>query len=242
MMASQVMVPAPFYYYNPDPTPDNRQHGQFSQQPAMQQMHMYPAVPTLPSTPVYSRPSSSCSQPAMQSKMLSAVPSNLTPMASPQMAYQRPTIMLQNCAAKLMLETELYDDNGYYPATPALSTSGSNVGSPGSSQDMLSTPLNPMFSGLDGYENIKPDVETMPEALEGLDWSNCASPPMTPGEYTLFVISVFIANCRARGPAIGGSLSWPHLTQRPPRPKTRHSGPRLVLAGRRSFLKLANDN
>ncbi|KAM0819582.1 hypothetical protein AB5N19_05398 [Seiridium cardinale] len=181
MMASQVMASAPFFYYNPDPTSETRQHGHFSQQPAMQQMPMYPVVPTLPSTPIYSRPSSSCSQPAMQPKMLSAIPSNLTPMASPQMACQRPTIMLQNGAGRLMLETDMYEnDNGYYPATPALSTSGSNVGSPGSSNDMLATPLNPMFSGLDGFENVKADVESMPDGLEGLDWSNCASPPMTP--------------------------------------------------------------
>ncbi|KAF3015608.1 hypothetical protein G7054_g11035 [Neopestalotiopsis clavispora] len=181
MMASQVMIPAPFYYYNPDPNQEARQHGHFSQQPSLQQMPMYPVVPTLPSTPIYSRPSSSCSQPAMQQqpKMLSAIPANLTPMASPQMGHQRPTIMLQNCAAKLMLETDMYDSD-FYPATPALSTTGSNVGSPGSSNDMLATPLNPMFSGLDGYENVKPDVESLPESLDVLDWSSCTSPPMTP--------------------------------------------------------------
>ncbi|KAI1847425.1 hypothetical protein JX265_005515 [Neoarthrinium moseri] len=180
MMASQMMGPAPFFYYNPDPSPENRQHGHFSQQPALQQMQMYPVVPTLPSTPVYSRPSSSCSQPQVAAKMFNVVPSNLTPMASPQMASRKPTIMLQNGAAKLMLETDMYDsDNAYYPATPALSTSGSNVGSPGSS-DILATPLNPMFSGLDGYESVKPDVDVIPEGIEGLDWSNCGSPPLTP--------------------------------------------------------------
>ncbi|KAH8199370.1 hypothetical protein TruAng_006456 [Truncatella angustata] len=182
MMASQVMAPAPFFYYNPDPTSENRQHGHFSQQPAMQQMAMYPVVPTLPSTPIYSRPSSACSQPPMHHQMLSAVPANLTPMASPQLVSQRPTIMLQHAgAAKLMLETEMYEnDSCYYPATPALSTSGSNIGSPSSCNDMLATPLNPMFSGLDGFESVKPHVESMPEGLEILDWSSCASPPMTP--------------------------------------------------------------
>ncbi|KAI0176734.1 cutinase G-box binding protein [Pestalotiopsis sp. NC0098] len=181
MMASQVMIPAPFYYYNPDPNAETRQHGHFSQHPSLQQMPMYPVVPTLPSTPVYSRPSSSCSQPGMQHqqpKMLSSIPANLTPMASPQMAHSRPTIMLQNCAAKLMLETDMYD-NEFYPATPALSTTGSTVGSPGSSNDMLATPLNPMFSGLDGYENVKADVESLPE-MDVLDWSSATSPPMTP--------------------------------------------------------------
>lgn len=241
MLASQVMVPAPFYYYNPEPTLDNRQHGQFSQQPTMQQMPFYPAVPTLPSTPVYSRPSSSSSQPAMHPKMLSAIPSNLTPMASPQMSYQRPTIMLQNCGTKLMLETEIYDDNGYYPATPALSASGSNIGSPGSSQDMLSTPLNPMFSGLDGYENIKPDVELMPEALEGLDWSNCASPPRTPGKYKMTTIP--ITSCCGRGLARGGFFpiddmeSVTKVEIESIRPPTRFGGASGLFP-----IKLANDN
>ncbi|KAI0136621.1 hypothetical protein BJ170DRAFT_20750 [Xylariales sp. AK1849] len=177
MMASQVMGPAPFFYYNPEPNTENRQHGHFSQHPALQQMQMYPVVPTLPSTPVYSRPSSSCSQPPVPTKVFNVVPSNLTPMASPQLTSRKPTIFIQDHSTKLMLETDIYEsDSIYYPATPALSTSGSNVGSPGSC-DILATPLNPMFSGLDGYENTKPDVEAIPE---GLDWSNCGSPPMTP--------------------------------------------------------------
>lgn len=176
------MAPGPFFYYNPDPSPDHRQHGQFSQQPTLQQMHMFPVVPTLPSTPIYSRPSSSCSQPPMQAKMISSVPSNMTPVPSPQLGSRKPTMMLQN-PAKLMLETDLYDnDHGYYPATPPLSSSGSNIGSPGSI-DILSTPLNPMFSGLDGYESLKVD-DAIPDGLEGLDWSSCGSPPMTPGTST----------------------------------------------------------
>ncbi|KAK8125309.1 uncharacterized protein PG998_001068 [Apiospora kogelbergensis] len=90
-------------------------------------------------------------------------------------------MFLQGHAAKLMLETELMceGDGMYYPATPPLSSSGSNMGSPGSG-DMLATPLNPMFSGLDGYENAKPEMENLPEPIEGLDWASCGSPPLTP--------------------------------------------------------------
>lgn len=181
MMASQIMGPAPFFYYNPDPNTDNRQHGHFSQHPALQQqMHMYPVVPILPSTPIYSRPSSSCSQPPMPARMYNHVPSHVTPMASPQMNTQRPSIFIQNHSAKLMLETDMYDhDNYYYPATPPLSSSGSsNVGSP-DGNDILATPMNPMFSGVEACENLKPDVEAIPECLE---WSNCESPPLTPGK------------------------------------------------------------
>lgn len=183
MMASQ-MGPTPFFYYTPDPNPENRHHGHFSQQPGFQQMQqhqVFPVVPTLPSTPIYSRPNSACSQQPFQNKMYSSVPSNITPMASPQ-AMQRPGILVQTQPSKLMLETELCDNDGfYYPATPPLSTSGSSMGSPCNSNDMLATPLNPMFSGLDGCEMVKPEVETVPENLDNLDWANCGSPPLTPG-------------------------------------------------------------
>ena len=57
MMASQMMGPTPFFYYTPDMAVENRQHGHFSQHPGVQQqMQMYPVVPTLPSTPIYSPP------------------------------------------------------------------------------------------------------------------------------------------------------------------------------------------
>ncbi|OTB07551.1 hypothetical protein M426DRAFT_8551 [Hypoxylon sp. CI-4A] len=183
MMASQ-MGPTPFFYYTPDPSPENRHHGHFSQQQPgfqhMQQQQMFPIVPTLPSTPIYSRPNSSCSQQPMPAKIFNAVPSNVTPMASPQ-ATQRPGILVHSHPGKLMLETELCDQDGfYYPATPPLSTSGSSMGSPCNTNDMLATPLNPMFSGLDGCEMVKPEVEAVPENLENLDWANCGSPPLTP--------------------------------------------------------------
>lgn len=182
MMNSQ-MGPTPFFYYTPDPNPENRHHGHFSQQPGFQQMQqqqVFPVVPTLPSTPIYSRPNSSCSQQPIPGKVFNAVPSNVTPMASPQ-ATQRPGILIQTQPTKLMLETELCDNDGfYYPATPPLSTSGSSMGSPCNTSDMLATPLNPMFSGLDGCEMVKPEVETVPENLENLDWASCGSPPLTP--------------------------------------------------------------
>ncbi|RYP81978.1 hypothetical protein DL770_005739 [Monosporascus sp. CRB-9-2] len=179
-MMTPHMGPTPFFYYTPDPNPENRQHGHFSQHPAFQQ-HVFPVVPTVPSTPIYSRPNSSCSQNAVPSKGFTSVPSTLTPGASPQMAT-RPTSIVLPAHPKLMLETELCDhDVFYYPATPPLSTPGSSVGSPSHTHDVLATPLNPMFSGLDGYENVKAEAELKPETpLDGLDWSNCDSPPLTP--------------------------------------------------------------
>lgn len=174
------MGAAPFFYYNPDPNSEHRQHGHFSQHPSLQQqMQMYPVVPTLPSTPIYSRPNSSCSQPPVYNGM----PTHMTPMASPQFTSQKHVGLAQGHPSKLMLETEFCESDGfYYPATPPLSTSGSNIGSP-NSHEILATPLNPMFSGLDGRENVKPEVEAVPEHVENLDWSTCESPPLTPGMF-----------------------------------------------------------
>ncbi|KAK5624448.1 hypothetical protein RRF57_000164 [Xylaria bambusicola] len=172
MMNTQ-MGQTSFFYYTPDPNPENRQHGHFSQHPGFQQMQpqMFPIVPTVPSTPIYSRPNSSSSQ-AIPAKMFAAVPSNVMP--------QRPNGFIINHPGKLMLETDFCDNESfYYPATPPLSTSGSSMGSPAHMQDVLSTPLNPMFSGLDGCEMIKADDETVSKSLENIDWTTYGS-PVTP--------------------------------------------------------------
>ncbi|KAK3383408.1 hypothetical protein B0T24DRAFT_515959 [Lasiosphaeria ovina] len=180
MMAPQAIAPS-YFFYNPEPHHDNRQQGHFiahqHPHPALRQhMTVFPVVPTVPSTPMYSRPSSSCSQPQAQAqvhaKVFTSMPSTLTPAASPQPTSHRPTIVL---------DTELSETDGhYYPSTPPLSSSGSAMSSPGSC-DMLQTPLNPMFSGLDGIEGKEScDVECKLESFPSLDWSSCASPPMTP--------------------------------------------------------------
>lgn len=176
------MAPASFFYYSPDPNPETRQHGHFTSHPGHQfhqfqyqqqhaQMQLLPTVPVLPSTPIYSRPSSSCSQPPMHAKPYTSMPmTSMTPMASPQpMTQVRPNIML---------ETELKrEQEAYYPSTPPLSSSGSVISSPGSC-DMLQTPLNPMFSGLEGVEGKVAPVKL--ESFSHLDWTSCSSPPLTP--------------------------------------------------------------
>ncbi|GJC92198.1 cutinase g-box binding protein [Colletotrichum higginsianum] len=176
MMTAQAMGQAPFLYYRPEQKPDTSRHrGHFSQQPNMHQhqhMAMYPMVPTLPSTPIYSRPNSSCSQ-LMGPTLYSNGPANMTPMASPQAMSHKPAIML---------ETEMGDDSLYFPSTPPLSTCGSTISSPNNSCELLQTPMNPMFSGLDGFDGLDGFKETLevPENL-AIDWNSCGSPPMTPG-------------------------------------------------------------
>ncbi|KAM7222350.1 hypothetical protein V8F06_002377 [Rhypophila decipiens] len=166
------MASAPFFHYHPESNQDKRQQGYFHPHPLQHQMAMFPVVPTVPSTPIYSRPSSSSSQQQMHHKPFAGMmgmPSTMTPMASPQPIHKPVMIALQ---------TDLNDAHGlYYPTTPPLSSSSSVISSPGSC-DMLQTPLNPMFSGLDGKAGCEVDgqLETFPQ----LDWSHCASPPMTP--------------------------------------------------------------
>lgn len=173
-MMTAPMGHAPFYFYQSDSRPDSRHRGHFQQQhpqPAMSQMPMYPMVPTLPSTPVYSRPTSSCSQqaPVALPTLYSNGPGVMTPAASPQPACHKPTILL---------ETEGINESLYLPPTPPLSSACSSINSPNSC-DMLQTPMNPMFSGLDGLEDGKETLEIV-ETTAALDWSNCGSPPMTP--------------------------------------------------------------
>lgn len=156
-MMPQAIGQTPFYFYGPE---SKKQHN-------MQHMAMYPMVPTLPSTPVYSRPNSASSHPPT---LYSNGPAVMTPTASPQpISYNKPAIML---------ETELYEAS-YFPSTPPLSTSGSTIGSPNNC-DIMQTPMNPMFSGLDGLDVTEDGLESVETSI--LDWSTCGSPPMTPGK------------------------------------------------------------
>jgi hypothetical protein len=184
---AQAMGQSPFFYYNPDPKSDNRQHGHFSQHPSNVQVPVYHQQ--MPSTPIYSRPNSSCSQPQMQPQMYhTGYPVNVTPMASPRPMYQRPTILIQDHhSPRQMVESNAHEgDMYYYPSTPPLSASGSSISSP-SSCDVLPTPMNTMFHyNLEGFEGVKEGCvgEVQSENLAGSDWARCGSPPLTPGMST----------------------------------------------------------
>jgi hypothetical protein len=179
----QAMGQSPFFYYNPDPKPDNRQHGHFSQHPnnVQVQVPMYHQhMQQMPSTPIYSRPNSACSQPPMQQQIFNAqFHASMTPMASPRPMYQKPTILIQDHTPRLMIEPDCHDgDMYYYPSTPPLSASGSVINSP-SSCDILPTPMNTMFFGFEGVkEGCEGEVQS--ENLAGGEWARCGSPPMTP--------------------------------------------------------------
>ncbi|KAK2628257.1 hypothetical protein QTJ16_002903 [Diplocarpon rosae] len=185
----QSMGQSPFFYYTPDPKPDNRQHGHFSQQPNNIHVNMqvpvyYSHMQPMPSTPLYSRPNSSGSQPQMPPQIYNnGYPVNLAQTASPRALYhpQKPTIMVQEHTPRMILASDVHEnDMYYYPATPPLSTSGSVTGSP-SSCDVLPTPMNTVFPGLEGLEGVKAGCQgdVQAENLAG-EWSRGGTPPMTP--------------------------------------------------------------
>ncbi|CAK7234306.1 hypothetical protein SCUCBS95973_008890 [Sporothrix curviconia] len=187
------MAPAAYYFYTPEQTVDARRHGSFlPQQPqfSSQPQQFYYMMPP---TPTYSRPSSSSSQPQIQmpqpQQVLMSQPQPLKSYVNGPVAYPvvgsnaRRSIVGANGKPTIMLETDFVDVDGLrLPSTPPLSsTTSSAIGSP-SACDMLATPLNPMFSGLDSFKAAK-DVSSADVAAEQFNaaaWSNCASPPFAP--------------------------------------------------------------
>jgi hypothetical protein len=189
----QAMSQSPFFYYNPDPTGENaRQHGHFTPHP-----HGQPAQAFHPQTPeafcssnmIFQRPSS-----ANSSYPHTAYANHmLTPVASPQPMYQKPTILIQEQHSPYLhpIDTD-FSDLRFIPATPPLSSSGSIISSPPSTCDFLPTPVNGAFFPIEGMEGVKQgcEGEVFSEILAaGVDWRS-ASPPMTPGTSLLVFESI----------------------------------------------------
>ena len=205
------MAPAAYYFYTPEQTTDARRHGNFiPQQPQQLQQQQQPTYYyMMPATPTYSRPSSSSSQqPQLQQQPQPVLMSQPQPHY-PAAAYivgsnARRSVAGANGKPTIMLETDFVDVDGLrLPSTPPLSsTASSAIGSP-SACDMLATPLNPMFSGLDSFQATKDAVASAVDvAVEQFNvaaWSNCASPPFTPGKWTFcttqLIALFFIASC-----------------------------------------------
>ncbi|KJR86788.1 uncharacterized protein SPSK_02296 [Sporothrix schenckii 1099-18] len=188
------MAPAAYFVYTPEQT-DARRHGAFiPQQPQQQQQPQAAYYYMMPATPTYSRPNSSSSQqpqPVLMSQP--QAPKSFPHGAAapfPAAAYivgsnARRSVAGPTGKPTIMLETD-FDVDGHglrLPSTPPLSsTASSAIGSP-SACDMLATPLNPMFSGLDSFEAAKDTANAVDVAAEQFNaaaWSNCASPPFTP--------------------------------------------------------------
>lgn len=176
MHAAPSMGQSPFFYYNPDPQGENaRQHGHFTPHPSGQQTQMFQAQNMM-----YQRPSSSNSH--MSYPHTAYASHMLTPVASPQPMYQKPAILIQSQDSPCLhpIDTD-FSDMRFAPATPPLSSSGSNISSPPSTCDFLPTPVNGFFAG-EGIEGVKQgcEEEVFSEILSaGVEWRS-TSPPMTP--------------------------------------------------------------
>lgn len=215
MHPAQAMGQSPFFYYNPDPSPENRQHGHFSPHPHGVQNQPYQPQSQeayYPSNMMFNRPSSSSSQGPYSARPAYASQALMTPVASPQPMYQKPTILIQQDSPYLHpLDTD-FSDMRYAPATPPLSSSGSAISSPPSTCDILPTPVNGAFFHGEGLEGVKQgcEEEVFSEILAGGDWTRSASPPMTP---------VFIqppsVTCPSQGPYLLSAASCPSLSPSP---------------------------
>lgn len=194
MEYAQVTPPmghSPFFYYNPESSPENRQHGHFT--PYHPHPHGLPMaiVPSSPEhvmhfqQPVYHRPHSAGSQMYYHPQQPIYGPM-LTPNASPRQHQKLAFVVQTDQHVLLPLDT---DCQHHFPATPTLSASGSfsSASTPPSTCDIIPTPVNGQ-----GVFFAKPPVvfqpavkqgceeEVLSEVLAGGDWTRPGSPPMTP--------------------------------------------------------------
>ncbi|KAL5624626.1 hypothetical protein BROUX41_004686 [Berkeleyomyces rouxiae] len=93
--------------------------------------HGMPMPMSMPLTPMFSRPNSSCSP---QAPTLYSNAPSMTPMTSPQPIMSKPTMMVET-------------DFCHSPTTPPLSMSANPMSSPDG--DMLQTPMHTMFHGIE---------------------------------------------------------------------------------------------
>ena len=181
-MAATYSVPmgqAPVFYYQQDPHAEQRNsqyipHGypaHYNGPMAFHPEHMKPFAPHQQYPPAFHYP-----QAAMPQAMA-------TPVASPQPVSHRPTILIDRQFSPLQpLDTECS------PATPALSTSASSIGSPPSRCALLPTPVNGGTPVPDSLIGVKQgcEGEVLTEILAGADLTRSQSPPLTPSTFLLF--------------------------------------------------------
>ncbi|KAI9794869.1 MAG: hypothetical protein M1816_002998 [Peltula sp. TS41687] len=192
MQAPHGFGQSPFFYYNPHPKPEHRQHGHFSPHPRGSTSNMMQdqrSPRNLYSSAIgHARPTSCDPQSRLrsQSPYAGTLLSSLT-LATPRPLCQKPTILVNDDVTHSMtLQTARSTPDAYlFPATPPLSVSASAIGSPLSSCGMVSTPgdATSLFFGHDQFEDmkVKSDPELQhPMTLAGGDWSWNRSPPLTP--------------------------------------------------------------
>ncbi|KAI9796043.1 MAG: hypothetical protein M1833_006551 [Piccolia ochrophora] len=187
---AQAMGQAPFFYYNPDPKADHRQHGHFSPHPTGSslnaqvqqiQQHLHRV-----DTGAHNRPCSSASQSSGSGhSAFGPIQTSMATIATPRPTSQKPTILVQQDSPRLRpIDTDCGGPDLFlFPSTPPLSTSGSVISTPPTTCGVLPTPVNGnAFFGLEDFEDYKrgDETEQQDDYLAGRDWAFMGSPPMTP--------------------------------------------------------------
>lgn len=187
---------SPFYYYTPDPDPQQRHHGHFtSQHPADMQAFSTHGMPTYQhqpqQMPAYAPPNGMNMHANHQMQQMHGnAQMKMVPAIAPQETPVKPSIVVQQeqpSAAQLHLDTKCNNPELYgFPSTPPLSTSGSTISSPPSTCGVLPTPVDSFFPA-EKVEGVKEgcEGEVQTEILANVEWSRSNSPPMTPGTFSL---------------------------------------------------------
>lgn len=181
------MGPSSFFYYNPEPLAENRQHGHFSPHPH----HQYNAPMAYYPSNIHYAHQQPMLNPAMIYQQGLYQPNMITPLASPRPIYHRQTALIDRSSPLLY---PLDTDCG--PTTPPLSVSGSARSSPPSSSGILQTPVNGIQSFQEALAGIKQgcEGEVYTEIQGGKRWMS-PSPPMTPGKPSLVLESSHSHGC-----------------------------------------------
>ena len=186
--SSQLMPQSHFFYYNPEPKSEKRQHGLFTPHPTGPNPNMAHQRAVQDTVPMYSsmsypRPTSSDSQRAFQPRSAFIPDTVLTPMASPRPTYRKPTILVQQDSPYgLAVDTDCAELS-FAPSTPPLSCSTSAINSPPSPCEILPTPVTGGYMNQAAFDAFKKSYSNggFSETLCGDEWNSNASPPLTPG-------------------------------------------------------------
>lgn len=174
-----------YYFYNPEADNQSRQHGT----PYISHPQEMPAFHA--PMPIYPQQQALfAAHPQLAQKNSMHAQMSLTPIASPQPTYLKPSIMVQPGSPVLLsLDTRFVNADYYsFPSTPPLSSSASSISSPPSTCGMVHTPLHGSFAALEILEGVKEGCESdvHAEILAKPDWGRSDSPPLTPGKKVFF--------------------------------------------------------
>ena len=185
MNPSQATGQPSFFYYNPEPNTEHRQHGHFSQHTAAGHGDAQPEK----HLQQFYHPG--MMMPGQQPTMYPHLPSSTAPchheqiLVTPRPLLQKPAFLGSNDSQTPTSDTECSTPDLYvFPSAPTLSVSGSETSNPPSTCDILPTPTTAVYMNIGNIEGVKEgcEVDVKSEILAGGDWTRCYSPPLTPSK------------------------------------------------------------